>query len=214
MTLDTVLGLLGFFTIVLTLFIQWQIYVTRVATTFAASSLLIAAALVYVGARESEPLVILLGALTGAVRGILIPFLVVNNLHVRAWRAREQRPVIKTATSILLSLLLVLAGYGLYRFALTEIIPTANGFLPFALFLQGSLLIVSKRNAFIQLIGYLVMENAVLLLGSLVFPGLPLVIEAGVVLDLLGIVIVARIIMQMREATVEESGEQFETLKG
>jgi hydrogenase-4 component E len=214
MTLDSVLGLLGFFSIVLTLFMQWQIYVTRVALTFALSSLLIAAALIYAGALENAPLVILLGILTAAVRGILIPVLVVNNLHVRPWRAREQRPVVKTATSILLSLLLVLVGYGLYRFALAEIIPTANGFLPFALFLQGGFLIISKRNAFIQLIGYLVTENAVLLLGSLVFPGLPLVIEAGVVLDLLGIVVVARIIMQMREASVEESGERFETLKG
>ena len=179
MTLDAVLGLLGFFTIVLTLFIQWQIYVTRAAVTFAISSLFIAAALVYAGILEHESLVILLGILTGAVRGILIPYLVVDNLHVKPWRAREQRPVVKTATSILISLLLVLAGYGLYRFALPGIIPTANGFLPFALFLQGSFLIVSKRNAFIQLTGYLVMENAVLLLGSLVFPGLPLVIEAG-----------------------------------
>ena len=214
MTLQAVLSLLGFFTIVLTLFIQWQIYVTRAAATFAASSLLIAAALLYAGIVDDEPLVILLGLLTGAVRGILIPLLVVNSLHVRPWRAREQRPVIKTATSILISLLCVLGGYGLYRFALVQVIPAENGFLPFSLFLQGSFLIISKRNAFIQMIGYLVMENAVLLLGSLVFPGLPLVIEAGVVLDLLGIVVVARIIMQMRETSVEEAGERFERLKG
>jgi len=214
MSLDQILGLLGFFTIVLTLFVQWQIYVTRAAVTFAISSLLIAAALVWAGIIEGEPLVILLGGLTGAVRGVLIPLLVARSLHVRPWRARELRPAVKTATSIIVSLLLVLVGFALHRFALADIVPAANGFLPFALFLQGSFLIISKRNAFLQLIGYLVMENAVLLLGSLVFPGLPLVIEAGVVLDLLGIVVVSQVIMRMREASVEEGAESFESLKG
>ena len=214
MSLEATLSLLGFFTIVLTLFMQWQIYVTRVAVTFAVSSLLIGAALIYTGVVQDERLVILVGALTATVRGVVIPVLAVNSLHVRPWRAREQQPVVKTATAILISLLIVLGSYGLYRLVLTEVIPTPSGFLPFALLLQGAFLIISRRNAFIQLTGYLVMENAVLLLGSLVFPGLPLIIEAGVILDLLGIVIVSRVIMRMRESSVEESGEYVAELKG
>lgn len=214
MSLESTLSLLGFFTIVLTLFMQWQIYVTRVALTFAVSSLLIGAALIYTGLLLGEQFVVFVGALTAIVRGVVIPLLVVNSLHVRPWRAREQRPVVRTASSILISLLIVLASYGLYRLVLVEIVSTPSGFLPFALLFQGAFLIISRRNAFLQLTGYLVMENAVLLLGSLVFPGLPLIVEAGVILDLLGVVVVSRVIMRMREGSVEESGEYVSELKG
>jgi len=146
---------------------------------------------------------IALSALTAAIRGILIPVLIVRNLHETPWRARENRPVIKTGSSILIALALVVFGLWLFSWSIGSLPGTAGRYvaLPFAMLLQGAFLIISRRNAFIQMIGYLEVENAVLLLGAWGVPGLPLVIEAAVVLDLLGIVVVAGIIMRMRESS-------------
>lgn len=209
-----VVDLLGFFVIVLMLFMQWQIYVTRVLTTFAVSSVLIAAALVYVGFRAGEPASIILGLLTAAVRGVTIPVIVVRSLHTTPHRAREQRPVIPTATSIVISLGLVLFSYALYTLGIGTAIEVPTGFLPLALLFQGGFLIVSRRNAFIQLAGYLSMENAVLLFGSMVFPGIPFIVEAGVILDLLGVVVVSRIIMRLRESTGSDGTYGQKELRG
>jgi hydrogenase-4 component E len=211
---NPVFNLLSFFTIVLALFMQWQIYVTRTVVTFAVSSILIAAALVYSGVVHGTTPVIVLGGLTAVVRAVVIPVLLVRSLHVRPHRAREHSPAIPTALSILISLALVLFAYGIYNFALLDYLVIPNGFLPIALLLQGAFLIASKRNAYSQIIGYLVMENAVLLLGSLVLPGLPFIVEAGVILDLLGIVAVSRIIIRVRESAVEENGYHNEELRG
>lgn len=195
-----IIDLLGFFLIVLMLFMQWQIYVTRVVLTFAVSSLLIAATMVYAGITTGAMTTVAIGVLTAAVRGVTIPAIVVRGLHDRPHRVREHQPVIPTATSIFVSLALVLFAYALYSGGLARLLGPNTGFLPFALLLQGGFLIVSRRNAFIQLVGYLSMENALLLLGSLVLPGVPFVLEAGVVLDLFGVVIISRIIMRLRES--------------
>ena len=194
------IDLLGFFLIVLTLFMQWQIYVTRVVLTFAISSLLIAAVLLYEGISTGEVTTMALGVLTAAVRGVIIPAIVVRGLHDKPHRVREYQPVIPTATSIFISLALVLFAFAIYSGGLLKVLADRSGFLPFALLLQGGFLIISRRNAFIQLVGYLSMENALLLLGSLVLPGVPFVLEAGVILDLFGVVIIARIIMRLRES--------------
>ena len=206
--------LLGFFSITLVLFMQWQIYISRIATTFAVSSLLIGAAFVFEGIHAGELPTIMLGVLTAAIRGLVIPLVIVRSLHAKPHRAREHAPAVPTATSIVVSLGLVLGSYILYALLLAPDIGPAADFLPFALLLQGGFLIVSRRHAFAQLTGYLVMENAVLLLGSMVVPGLPFIVEAGVILDLLGLVAVSRIIMRLRESSVEENGYHREELAG
>ncbi len=199
------IDLLGFFLIVLALFMQWQIYVTRVIVTFATASMLIAAALLYSGLVSGRLPVVILAALTAVVRGITIPAIVVRGLHAKPHRVREQKPVLPIATSIVVSLALVLGSYAIYNLGLRSAVGAQAGFLPLALFLQGGFLIVTRRNAFIQLAGYLSMENAVLLLGSLVLPGFPFIVEGGVILDLVGVVVVSRIIMRLRESG--QSGE-------
>ncbi len=202
--MQSVYGITGFGIILLGLFIQWQVYVSRIVFTFAVSSMVVAVSLLYQGVAGASVVPVALAALTAAVRGVIIPLLIVRNLHETPWRAREDRPVIGTASSILIALALVILGLWLFRWAIDREIGAAGAYsaLPFAMLFEGVFLIISRRNAFIQMIGYLEVENAVLLLASWGFPALPLVIEGAVVLDLLGIVVVARIIMRMREESI------------
>lgn len=202
--MPSIYGIAGFAIIVLVLLMQWQVYVSRIVLTFAASSMVAALSFAYQGVSSSAPVPIVLAVLTAGIRGVLIPLLIVHNLHKTPWRAREDRPVVATASSILIALALVIGSLWLFSHSIDGHVGAEGAYaaLPFAMLFQGAFLIISRRNAFIQMVGYLVLENAVLLLGAWGFPGLPLVVEGAVVLDLLGIVIVSRIIMKLREESV------------
>ncbi len=208
----SVYNLVGFALILLVLFMQWQVYVSRIILTFAFSSVVVAFAFVWQGLSEGRPVLVVPALLTAVIRAALIPVLIVRSLHKTPWRAREDRPVVGTASSILLALGFILLALWLYSWAIDGSSGAQRyGALPFALLFQGAFLIISRRNAYIQLAGYLVIENAILLLAAWTFPELPLLVEGAVLLDLIGIVAVSRIIMRMREASVDESSKTART---
>jgi len=213
-----IFSLTGFFLIVLLFFMQWEVYVKKIIITFSVSSFILSGFLLYLGIVNEEHILIALSALTAAVRGFFIPYIMFYSLRKDTWRARESEPLMGTATSILISVLIVIFAYILYRSTLYEFIKVPEGSLPIALMLQGSFLMISRRNTFIQMVGYMVMENAVILFSGYIFPGLPFVIEAGVILDLIGIVMIFALLMQIRENTVSsgapDSYENIEELKG
>ncbi len=82
-----------------------------------------------------------------------------------------------------------------------------------ALLLQGAFLIISRRNAFIQLIGYMTMENALFLFEGYLFPGLPFIVEAGIVLDLIGIIAIAGVVVRMMKDSSADV-DDFDELRG
>ena len=54
----------------------------------------------------------------------------------------------------------------------------------------------------------------IFLLAGYMFPELPLIIEGGILLDLIGIVMISGIVMRLREDTVSDVIEEFEEFKG
>ena len=212
---------LGFVLIFLTLLMQWMVFVTRIFALFSLASLVVAIAFCDLGWRSGTFEYYVLAGMAVLFRAALIPWLVSRKLHKRPERTREEAPVLPTATGLLIALGLVLLALGIYHYAL---IPKLGGLdeagaLSLALLFQGGLLIVSRRNAFIQFAGYLVMENAVLLFAAWTFPVIPLLLEGAIVLDLLGLVVVARIVMRLRESISDRRGalrheSEREDLKG
>jgi hydrogenase-4 component E len=59
----------------------------------------------------------------------------------------------------------------------------------------GLLLVVSRRKAVTQVLGFLVLENGVFVFGLLLTDFMPVMVEAGVLLDLLAAVFVMGIVM-------------------
>lgn len=212
--------LIGFLLIVLTLLMQWELYVTGVIFLFSVSSFLVATFLVLLGINKpgENYLLFVLAGLAIAVRGLTIPIILTRSLrsvNQKTYRVRESKPAFGTGGSILISLVLIVIGYFIYQNSLYEVLKIRSGAVPFALFLQASLLIISRRHAYIQMIGFLVMENAVVMLSGWIFSGLPFVVEAGTILDLLGLVVVATLILRVRESTLLQDGDKYESeLKG
>ena len=200
--------------ILLIVFIQWQVYIKKNIITFAVSSFLLSLFLLKIGIKNSESTLILIALLTFLVRTVLIPRFMIIKLTKDHWRARESSPITGTASGIIFSILIVILCYVVYTFTLYNYIHIRTGALPIAIILQGLFLIISKRNTFVQLLGYMIMENGVLLFGAVMFPGLPLIFEAGIILDLLGIVMISGLINRLRENFVPDSLEDIEELKG
>ncbi len=173
--------ILGFLLIVITLLIQYDIYVTRVIFLFAVSSFIVAVFLILLGMHEStgSSLLFTLAGLTVVIRGLTIPLIMryaLHSLHDKPWRVREEEPIMGIGGSILVSLVLIIVGFFIYKNSLFDVLQSRSGAVPFVLFLQAFLIIISRKHAYIQMIGFLVMENAVVILSGWVFSGLPFIV--------------------------------------
>ena len=218
--MNQVVEVLGFSLIVLTLLMQWQVYVKKVIFLFAISSFIVATFLVLLGLSKPQEgyMLFILAGLTLVMRGLVIPIIMtraLNRLYEKPWRVREDKPLMGVGGSILVSLVLIIIGYFIYQNSLYEVVKIRSGAVPFALFLQASLLVITHKHAYIQMLGFLVMENAVVMLSGWVFAGLPFIVEAGAILDLLGLVVVSSLIMRVRENAISQEGDTYESeLKG
>ncbi len=211
--LDNAFLLVGFLEIALVIFMQWEVYITNIIKTFSIGSYLIAILFLIVGFLNNEKFILILAALTALTRGWLIPFYLLRIIRKDKWRARETSPLVGVSSSILISLLIAVLGYLLYSLTLAGYINSNLGSIPITLMMQGIFLIISRSSTFTQLIGYLVMENAMYMFGY-IFPELPFIVEAGIVLDLLGVVMISGAIIRLREDVVQSGPEDYTELKG
>jgi len=100
---------------------------------------------------------------------------------------RESQPYVNVVTSLMLSGLLVLLAYVVTRpLVLVSDLPTRGG-LPLAmgLIFVGLFVVITRKKALTQIVGFLVMENGIALLAALATFGIPIIVELGVFLDVL-----------------------------
>ncbi len=100
---------------------------------------------------------------------------------------RESQPYVNIATSLILAGFLVLLAYAVTRpLVLVSTLPTRGG-LPLAmgLIFVGLFVVITRKKALTQIVGFLVMENGIALLAVLGTFGIPLIVELGVFLDVL-----------------------------
>lgn len=143
---------------------------------------------------------------TVVVKGFVIP-----HLLRRALRAanidREMEPLLGFIPSLLLG-----AGATIGAVALGGALPLrpehANSLLvpgAFATVVCGFLLLMGRAKAISQVCGYLILENGIFLFGLLLIRTTPLIVEAGILLDLTVAVFVIGII-------VDRIQREFDTL--
>ncbi len=205
--------LVGFAEIVLVIFMQWQYYLKKIIVTFAISSLLIGLLLFVQGGLQNNTSLIVLAALTLLVRFFFIPYYMLSHLE-KVYKEKNPKQVVSTGTSIVVSLLLVILAYVIYRLTLYRYISVEAGSIPIAIILQGIFLVISRNNAFVQLIGYMIMENSLFFMAGYMFPDLPFIVEAGILLDLLGLVMISGVVMKLREDSVSEVVDEFDEFRG
>ncbi|AHF97805.1 hypothetical protein DESACE_03080 [Desulfurella acetivorans A63] len=199
--------LIGFIEIALSIFMQWQNYVSNNIKTFSIQSWILGIFLMYFGVLNNNISIIILSILTILTRAIFIPRYLINTINKQIFRARENKHKVSVSLSILISVLLAIFSYILYTLVFFEFGKSLIS-IPITLMLQGAFLIMSRSNAYAQLIGYLVMENSMFLL-SFLFNGLPFIVEAGIILDILGIVMIGGILMKIRDEDIQKEEELY-----
>jgi len=153
---------------------------------------------------EKEPdwreLLVALATMCG--KGLFIP-----GLLRRAMRTvqidREVEPLIGFVPSLLLG-----AGGTIVALALTHLLPllpehAGSLLVPGALatVLTGFILLIGRTKAISQVCGYLILENGIYLFGLLLIKTMPLLVEAGVLLDLtVGVFIIGIIVDRIQRA--------------
>ncbi len=138
-------------------------------------------------------LILALGAL--AVKGVVIPRMMFSAIREAAIR-REMEPILGFVPSM------VLGGIGIaLAFAFASRLPLPDPAHPFLVptalstVWAGLLLVVSRKKAVNQVLGFLVLENGVFVFGLLLSEIMPVMVEAGVLLDLFAAVFVMGIVM-------------------
>jgi len=119
-----------------------------------------------------------------ALKGVIFP-LVLLRLRARTNFHREVEPFIGFVASILFGVLALALSVWLTR-ALKPALPHAPFLmLEAAIFLIsiGLFLIISRRQALMQVIGYLVLENGIFVFGVITVVETPLLVELGILLD-------------------------------
>jgi hydrogenase-4 component E len=142
-----------------------------------------------------------IAALLLLLKGVGIPLLL-TRMDRRFGAERELQPYVNTSSSLLLGGLLVVLAYVITRpMAALSRLPTRAG-LPLAmgLIFVSLFVIISRRKALSQVIGFLMLENGIALLAVLGTYGIPFIVEIGVFLDaLMGFLVMQIFVYQIHE---------------
>ncbi|MDO3378290.1 hydrogenase [Geoalkalibacter halelectricus] len=162
---------------------------------------------------SGHSLILALGALT--LKGLFIPWLLLRAIREVRIR-REMEPLIGLVPTLFLGVLATVAAF-LFADRLPLLLEHQEGLLvpaSLATMLTGFLLLMTRRKAITQVVGYLILENGIFVFGVLLSTAMPLVVEAGVLLDLLVAVFVMGIVLnQINREFATINTERLSALK-
>ena len=146
--------------------------------------------------------VALIALATIAGKGLVIPSLLRRAMRT-AQIDRELEPLIGFVPSLLLGAASAIAAMALAHLlpllpehADTLLVPGA-----LATVFTGFILLIGRTKAISQVCGYLILENGIYLFGLLLIKSMPLLVEAGVLLDLtVGVFIIGIIVDRIQRA--------------
>ena len=175
--------------------ILWRRELAAIVRLLAVQGVLIAGLAALVGATEGgvRPYLVALGVL--ALKAFAIPA-VLHRVLADSGEARETEPLVNVTASLLAAALLTLLAYVVSQ-PLVALAPSpATRALPvgIAVVLLGFFMLVTRRRALSQVVGFLLLDNGITTTAFLAASGVPLVVELGVSLDVLLVVLVLQIL--------------------
>lgn len=207
-------GLLGIVVILSALYMQGQTFVDPTIRAISLQSFLITVLFALLFIQSGDLTLLFLAAITAVVRGVLIPVVMLYQVRHFKHSLRETGAGQRIPSLVIIGVIMVIGGYALFKTVLLPVLPDPLVSVPFVLLLLSFLLIVTRRNALMQMTGFLEEENAVLYAGALIAPSIPLLVEFAVVLDILGVVLVGVILSGTREVLRTLESPELEQLVG
>jgi hydrogenase-4 component E len=183
--------------------VLWRHQLAPMIRLFGLQGAALAAIVTILGIHQHSLELILVAAGLGVLRAGILPWLARRALGGSPAEARETRPLVNTATSLLAAAALTLLAYAVTR-PLVALAPApATAILPaaVAVVLIGFFTLVTRRRALSQVVGFLLLDNGITATAFLATAGIPLIVELGVSFDLLLVVLVLQVLTtQLRTA--------------
>lgn len=196
--------------------VLWRRELSVIIRVFALQGLALAALVGVLAAHERS--VELGGVAIGVLvlRAGVLPWLLRRALADAGEARRETRPVVNVAASLLAAAVLTLLAFAVSQ-PLVALAPSpATHAIPVGLtvVLIGFFVLVTRRRALSQLVGFLLMDNGITAIGFLTTSGIGLAVELGVSLDVLLAVLVLQILTtHMRETFGDTDLDELRELR-
>jgi len=182
----------------------WRRNLSSYVDAFQWQSVVLSGLFVIVGYFDHNPELYLVTVIFIALKVFLIPR-ALRRMQTRFAVERERDPYLNVPSLLIVSGMLVILAYAVMRPVVAiSSLPTRGG-LPLALGLVfiGLLVILTRKKAFTQVVGFLILENGITLLALLGTYGIPLIVELGVFLDALMGFLVMQIFIYHLHGTFE-----------
>jgi hydrogenase-4 component E len=212
---DGVLSALFVLVLVSTVFIIKNKDIPSLFSNYAVQSLLISVIAIILFFKENKITLLILSILTLITRVLIIPY-VINKIQklMKIQRDVTFRYLTPVGSMIISILLIIIIYYSFSKFAAdlslsgVSYLGTTIGI---SLAFLGMLIIFSRKKAITKIVGYLVMENGVLMF-SLFFSELPMIVEILIILDLIMLILLAAILAFGIDSTLEQFHEKINVL--
>jgi hydrogenase-4 component E len=124
--------------------------------------------------------------LTLSLKVVLLPY-ILHTLIVRLKIRKEVETIVNIPTTMLIGIVLVIFSYHLTAPVreLSTLITRSTLAVALATVLLGLLMMITRKKAVTQIIGFLALENGLFFAATSATYGMPLVVELGVALDIL-----------------------------
>jgi hydrogenase-4 component E len=157
-----------------------------------------------------------IGAVIIGLKGFVFPHLLFRALR-ESDTSQEVQPLIGYAASLFVGVLSLLAAFWLDARLRLPLHSNSSLVAPvaFAMMMIGLFLMVARRTAVNQVVGYLVLENGIYAFGLAIVRDIPLLIEMGVLMDVFVAVFVMGIaIYRINREFDHMDSERLTSLKG
>ncbi len=153
--------------------------------------------------------------LTLSLKVILLPY-ILHVLVVRLKIRKEMETIVNIPTTMLIGIALVIFSYHLTAPVreMSTLITRSTLAVALATVMIGLLMMITRKHAVTQIIGFLAMENGLFFAATSATYGMPLVVELGVALDVLIAAFIFGIFFFQISTTFDSlSVEQMESLR-
>lgn len=182
--------------------VLWRRQVSSLITLLIVQGLALTGIAGLLAAQHRSPEAIGVVAVVGVLKAVVVPWMLRRVQHLVP-DARETRPLVNVAASLLAAAGLTLLAYAAAR-PLVALAPSGSARatpVGLAVVLIGFFLTATRQRAISQIIGVLLIDNGIAAVAFLATGGVPLIVELGVSADLVLAVLVLQILTSRLHAT-------------
>lgn len=190
------IGLFGGVLLLCAVLIVWRRSIAAEVRLLAVQGGALAGLVTVLGVHEESTELLVVAGIVLTLKVAVLPGMLSRAVARHGNALREETPLINTTTSLIAMSLLTMLAFLVSRPLLVLGDDPAIAAVPIgiALVLYGFLVLATRRHAFSQLIGFLVLDNGIATIAFLTAGGVPLVVELGASLDVLLVVLILQVL--------------------